>query len=235
MPWFWRTLPVSAALHAAVGASLILLPILSKEPLPDRPVNTTPIPIWPTVALVHADERPASVAPRQAGRPRGPSMAAAAPVSRTSAAPPAPNLNAEGPPIDETPGVFGAETTGLGDPGLVGSITGDPNSQGSGVGPGPGALPLRPGGDLQAPRKLRDVAPVYPELARRAGLQGTVVLECVIDPAGHVADVKVLSGHLLLAPAAAEAVRQWLYTPTKLNGVPVAVLLTVTVRFAQPR
>ncbi len=95
--------------------------------------------------------------------------------------------------------------------------------------------PVRPGGDLQPPAKVRHVTPVYPELARRAGVEGVVVLECVIDPSGHVAEVKILRGQPLLDRAAVEAVRQWVYRPTRLNGVPVAVLLTVTVRFRIPR
>ena len=73
--------------------------------------------------------------------------------------------------------------------------------------------------------------PEYPDLAKRAGIRGKVVLECLIDASGRIADVRVLSGHPLLAPAAVNAVSRWLYTPTLLNGVAVPVLLTVTVRF----
>ena len=137
------------------------------------------------------------------------------------------------------------------DPGAAGLAIGEPGGSGTGVGlrmgdgpPGTNGIgegtgspvgPVRPGGDFQAPQKLRTVTPAYPELARQARVQGVVVLECVIDPSGRVADVKVLRGHPLLESAAADAVRQWLYTPTRLNGVPVAVLLTVTVRFTMPR
>jgi protein TonB len=90
---------------------------------------------------------------------------------------------------------------------------------------------VRIGGQIQAPRKIRHVAPAYPELARTAGVTGIVILECVIDPAGRVQSVQVLSGHQLLNEAALTAVRQWAYSPTLLNGVPVAVVMTVTVRF----
>ena len=58
-----------------------------------------------------------------------------------------------------------------------------------------------------------------------------MVLECLIDTSGRITDVRVISGHPLLAPAAAKAVSQWLYRPTELNGVAVPVLLTVTVHF----
>jgi protein TonB len=58
-----------------------------------------------------------------------------------------------------------------------------------------------------------------------------VILEAVISPSGSVEDVRVLRGIPLLDDAAADAVRQWRYTPTLLNGVPVAVVMTVTVNF----
>jgi protein TonB len=121
------------------------------------------------------------------------------------------------------------------DVGLSGIGDGSGGPAGSGDGTGSAQGPVRPGSDLKPPTKLRHVTPIYPELARRAGVQGVIVLECVIDPSGHVADVKVLRGHPLLEPAAVDAVRQWIYTPTRLNGVPVAVVLTVTVRFTMPR
>jgi len=88
---------------------------------------------------------------------------------------------------------------------------------------------------LRPPAKVRHVVPAYPELARRAGVEGVVVLECVIDPSGHVAEVRILRSQPLLDAAAVGAVRQWVYSPTRLNGVPVAVLLTVTVQFKIPR
>lgn len=111
--------------------------------------------------------------------------------------------------------------------------TGDGNQQGqgegSGSGPAAGGEPRRV--DLQPPAKVFHVKPEYPELARITRVHGTVVLDCTIDPAGNVVDVRVISGHRLLAPAAVEAVGRWRYSPTRLNGQPVSVLLTVTVRF----
>jgi protein TonB len=103
-----------------------------------------------------------------------------------------------------------------------------PERTGSEVGTGP----VRVGSGIEPPRKLVHVPPRYPELARRAGLQGTVELECVIDPSGSVAEIRVANGPTLLRDAAVDAVRQWRYTPTKLNGVPVSVVMTVTVRFS---
>ena len=73
--------------------------------------------------------------------------------------------------------------------------------------------------------------PVYPPVAQAARVQGVVILEAVIGPAGAVTDVKILRSVPLLDDAAIEAVRQRVYTPTLLNGVPVPVIMTVTVNF----
>jgi protein TonB len=91
--------------------------------------------------------------------------------------------------------------------------------------------PIRPGGDVSFPERTTYVPPVYPEVARAARVEGTVILEATIDAAGVVRDVRVLRSVPLLDQAAIAAVRQWRYRPTHLNGVPVPVLLTVTVTF----
>ena len=91
--------------------------------------------------------------------------------------------------------------------------------------------PIRVGGGIREPRKIRNVAPVYPEEAQRAGVQGYVLMEALIGTDGSVRDAKVLGGEPLLADAALTAVRQWIYTPTLLNGVPVEVLMNVTMHF----
>ena len=114
----------------------------------------------------------------------------------------------------------------------------DRGDGGGGEGTGPtvwGTAPVRVGGLIQAPRKIRHVDPRYPDLARTAGIAGVVILECVIDRDGLVQSVQVLRGHPLLNAATVSAVRQWAYTPTRLNGVPVAVVMTVTVRFTTRR
>jgi protein TonB len=95
-----------------------------------------------------------------------------------------------------------------------------------------GAQPVRVGGAIRQPAKLADVPAVLPEAARRAGASGMVILEVTIGADGAVKDAKVLRSIPLLDPAALEAVRQWRYEPTLLNGVPVPVILTVTVNFA---
>jgi len=90
---------------------------------------------------------------------------------------------------------------------------------------------VRVGGNIQAPKKVQDVNPVYPPIAQSARVQGVVILEATIGPNGNVQDVRVLRSIPLLDAAAIEAVKQWSYTPTLLNGVPVPVIMTVTVNF----
>ncbi len=90
---------------------------------------------------------------------------------------------------------------------------------------------VRVGGTVTAPAKVFDMAPVYPIIARSAGIDGTVILQATIGLDGRVEDVQVLRSVPLLDEAALTAVRQWRYTPTRLNGQPVAVVMTVTVSF----
>lgn len=90
---------------------------------------------------------------------------------------------------------------------------------------------LKIGGMVQAAKILRQVKPVYPQLAKQARVSGEVRLEAVISRGGAVESLQVLSGHPLLVPAALEAVRQWLYQPTLLNGDPVEVLTQIEVHF----
>jgi len=90
---------------------------------------------------------------------------------------------------------------------------------------------VRVGGAIKEPRRIHGVNPVYPDIAQQARVQGIVILECTISPQGQVTDVRVLRGIPLLDEAAIDAVRQWVYTPTLLNGVPVPVIMTVTVNF----
>jgi protein TonB len=98
--------------------------------------------------------------------------------------------------------------------------------------PPPPAKPVRPGGDIRIPQRLTYTAPLYPALALAARISGLVIIEAIIDPQGRVQDAKVLrTDSPLLNESALAAVRQWTYTPTLLNGVPVSVVMTVTVHF----
>ena len=90
---------------------------------------------------------------------------------------------------------------------------------------------MRVGGVIRSPQKTRHVAPEYPAIARSARVSGIVILEAVLGEDGSVRDVKVLRSKPLLDGAAIDAVRQWRFTPTLLNGVPVPVIMTITVAF----
>lgn len=78
---------------------------------------------------------------------------------------------------------------------------------------------------------IHQVKPNYPPLARQARIQGSVVLQAVIGKDGTIQNLKVVSGHPMLAPAALEAVKQWRYKPYFLNGEPVEVDTTINVNF----
>jgi protein TonB len=91
--------------------------------------------------------------------------------------------------------------------------------------------PVRLHSGIQAPRKIVDVAPVYPPLARETHVQGVVILEVVIDDDGDVASARVLRSVTLLDQAAVEAVRRWRFSPARLNGEAIPVVMTVTVNF----
>jgi periplasmic protein TonB len=225
-------LSTSALLHAGALTVLVLISALGRAPFPEpltgKTLVFTPdvVPRSPVVAAAPVRAR------RSAARPHGlvpvPAIAAVVP-----AVPQTDSQSTEN-PIDSSATCLGCQVgeagTALsaGGEGPVG--VGSPDSEG----PGNGA-PLRVGSGVETPRKLVHVAPRYPELAQRAGLQGTVELECVIDPTGAVAEISVLSGATLLRDAAVEAVRKWRYTPTRLNGVPVPIVMTVTVRFSLRR
>jgi TonB family protein len=99
--------------------------------------------------------------------------------------------------------------------------------------PWPPVKPVRLGGDLKKPTKVKHVDPVYPATAAAAKAHGTVTLECVVSPQGRVTGVKVVSGVPLLDAAAVDAVRQWLFTPTLRHRVAVPVILTVAVQFGR--
>jgi TonB family protein len=90
---------------------------------------------------------------------------------------------------------------------------------------------LRVGGTIRPPTKIKTVNPVYPIEAKMAGIQGVVILEARIEGDGTVSQAHVLRSIPLLDEAAVDAVRQWEFTPTLLNGNPVPIIMTVTVNF----
>ena len=96
-----------------------------------------------------------------------------------------------------------------------------------------GRAPVRVGGQIKPPIKVKDVKPVYPAIARSAGVVGAVTIEATIGEDGKVIDATVVRSIPLLDQAALDAVRQWEYTPTLLNGVPVPIVVNVTINFAR--
>ena len=90
---------------------------------------------------------------------------------------------------------------------------------------------IRVGGNVQAANLIKKVTPTYPPLAKQARIQGTVRFNAVIGKDGTIQNLTVVSGHPLLVPAATDAVKQWVYKPTLLNGDPVDVLTTIDVNF----
>lgn len=91
------------------------------------------------------------------------------------------------------------------------------------------------GGNVQQAKLIRQPKPVYPPLARQARVQGAVRLNAIIGRDGAIQNLQVTSGHPLLVPAAIEAVRQWVYQPTFLNGEPVEVVTVIEVNFTLTR
>ena len=91
------------------------------------------------------------------------------------------------------------------------------------------------GGNVQAARAIKKVAPVYPEEARAARISGVVRLHVIIGKDGKIEQLEVISGHPLLQQAALDAVRQWQYQQTLLNGEPVKVDTTIDVIFSLNR
>ncbi|MGE3273692.1 MAG: energy transducer TonB [Vicinamibacterales bacterium] len=215
----WSTVTVSLVSHAAVVLLLVLVPLMAPAVLPVIGRNTIaafavsmpPPPPPPPPPAIRRDAPP-------------PVNRDAAPVEAPSAITPEPDVLDAG---------FEAET---GVDGGLGSLV--PGGVDSGLPPAPPpaapparSAPVRVGGAIQPPTKIRDVSPIYPAIAQAARVQGLVILEATIAADGRVSDARVLRSVPLLDQAALDAVRQWRFTPTRLNGEPVPVVMTVTVNF----
>ena len=84
---------------------------------------------------------------------------------------------------------------------------------------------------VQRPRLIKQVKPIYPQIALTARIQGVVIIEAMTDIYGRVRSARVISGHPLLNDAALTAIKQWVYEPYILNGIPKPVIFTATVTF----
>jgi TonB family protein len=117
------------------------------------------------------------------------------------------------------------------DGGVAGGKGDTPDGEAASLGPSSSG-PLRLGSTFAPPRKIKDVKPVYPQVALSAEARGTVIIEVTVGTDGKVRDAKVIHSVPQLDQAALEAVRQWEYEPTRLNGALVALIMTVVVNFA---
>jgi protein TonB len=217
----WSFWPVSITVHVAVAIAVLIVPLLAEVQAP------VPAPLHPLFAATKTVPIP-------------PEVVASAPAVRSRAA--APNVFA--PLTLEPERVEPVESAGPVAPDLPpGPGTVDPSLLGAAPGTGP-VIPLPPQADakpaqtvlrvgpgLREPKRIAGSPPEYPKFARDARVQGVVILEAVINERGEVGRIKVLRSVPLLDNAAITAVQQWRYTPTLLNGVPVSVLMTITVNF----
>ena len=218
----WLMLPVSVLAHAAAFAACLIIPFTGDLDAP------APWPISSARTFIAAAPAapPAPLAPRAASANDN-----LAPISAPDA------IKVE---VSTPPAGIGSDAIepGAGRPDtLPGGM-----SLGDFTAPSPVVIlpqppPVKPsayrtGGAIREPRKVQHVPAIYPEIARNARVEGTVILEATIDERGVVTDARVLRSVPLLDNAALAALRQWRYTPTLLNGVPVRVLMTVTFRFS---
>jgi protein TonB len=142
------------------------------------------------------------------------------------------------PPASAGAGVYGGIAGGIGGGAAGGVLGGIINSVQAAAPPPPPPPPkavvpqrIRVGGNVQAANLINQVRPVYPPLAKQARISGVVELSAIIGKDGRVQDLKVVRGHPLLVQAALDAVKNWVYRPTLLNGEPVEVSTTIDVNF----
>ena len=214
------TVPISIGLHLAALLLFLIIPLTANMILPDPATNppdwirVAPMPPPPPLQRV----RPATAAPVR--------DAATNPVLAPTTAPSAipEEVAPPGVPVLDASS-FANGTSSLGE--VI------PNQRP--VVPPPD--PPRPVAQVRvadlpvAPRKIVDARPTYPEIARAARVEGTIIMEAVIDTSGRVTQLRVLRSVPMLDQAALDAVRQWRYTPSLYGGHPVSVLMTITVRF----
>jgi len=224
---------VAAAIHIAVGLGYFAVQLWAVGDVPDPTVSVT---LWLP---------PPPPPPPPAAAPPPP-KAKAVPEAKPQPEPqPTPEIRQPQvvpPQVTEvgasSAGMDGGISGGV-EGGVVGGVEGGVvgGEVGGVVGGVPGGLPgapMRPGiGGVSEPRRVKYVRPIYPEGARLARTEGTVILEIVVDKQGNVTNTKVLlplaNG---LTEAAITAVKQWRYDPAMLNGEPVDVYVVVTVAFS---
>jgi len=218
------TLPLSILAHAVVLIVVVIVPLLTSEELPE-PTSAVRAFFVEPAAPPPPPPPPPPPAPHSAVPPKTPTKTMTEPPKFTAPVEvPAEIKPEEGIDIGVEGGVAGGVEGGV-PGGVVGGVVGGlPDAP-----PPPQAV--RVGGQIKEPKKVKDVLPAYPDIAKQARVQGVVILECTISPQGRVSEAKILRGIPLLNESALTAVKQWVYSPTLLNGVPVPVIMTVTVNF----
>ncbi|MEO6235734.1 MAG: energy transducer TonB [Vicinamibacterales bacterium] len=212
------SVPISIGVHLFLLLCLLIVPLTATLDLPDPAAHL------PDYMLVAPPPPPAARVPASAVNTARAAAAPNAPVSapdtiRTDTTPPVPEATPDtGTP---TPGIpEGLGVLAVGRPTIP--VLADPPRQ---------AGPVRLADLPVSPRKIVDARPLYPDIARSARVQGTIIMEAVLDTNGRVTQLRVLQSVPLLDQAAIDAVRQWRYTPSLYGGRPVSVLMTITVRF----
>ncbi|MGH9364212.1 MAG: TonB family protein [Thermoanaerobaculia bacterium] len=212
--------PVSLALHVvliggALGASIWFVEDVPEPPIPVAFYASSPPPPPPPPAAPKAAPK-APDTPKPVIRPTEMVQPQVIPESI-----PQPLAEPEAP---DDPGVAGGVPGGV--------VGGVPGGVLGGTGPAGDGEILRVGGEVKAPVLLQRIDPTYPEAARKARMEGVVILEAIITATGSVEEVRVLkSVNPLLDASAVRAVQQWRYRPATLNGRAVRVYLTVTATF----
>jgi protein TonB len=224
--WRRATVPLSTIFQVVLLGVMVLVPLLYTDALPKKVLGTL---------MLEAVPPPAQATAQRTPKP-GPRPIQEAPG--TIVAPE--SIPTEIAVIEDEPITEPAMAGGVGVPGgiLDSPLTGIIGRIISGTAPpsiapprGVPATPIRVGGNVQQARLIHHVKPVYPPLAIPARVQGMVRLEALISKDGTIQNLHVLSGHPLLIPSAMDAVRQWRYQPTLLNGEPVEVVTTIDVVF----
>ena len=214
----WQTVLVSVVAHVAALFLLVVVPLLAFDGLPALRSAVEYIPVEMKVPPMPAAPQPVTPAPSTAAPSPGPPIEAPDKIVPEVERPPLPAINMQTVPGGSPASVLGPASV----PGNFGVTPPEP--------PKPMA-PVRPGGKVKPPDRIVYVRPDYPPIAISARVSGTVIIEAIIGTDGEVRDAKVIRSIPLLDDAALKAVRQWRYTPTLLNGVPVAVIMTVSVTF----
>ncbi len=224
----WWTVLVSTAFQVAFLAILILIPLIYTEALPKTMMATMltappppPPPPPPPVATQIVKVKP-QVHLMDAGKLVAPKV-----IPKDIKI-----IKEEAEPDMGAVGMAGGVPGGVAGGSMGGVLGGVIGGMGAPPPPKPKSGPLRVGGNVQAAKIINRVQPVYPPLARQTRISGTVRLHAIISKDGTIQQLEVVSGHPLLQQAALDAVRQWRYQPTLLNGDPVEVDTTIDVIFS---